>query len=149
MSEDHEQTTERRGSSKQIIEHLLAERQQLLGLLLQVSDMKVENDNINTDVLDEFCQVTVDYIASGHFGLYERIVEGTERRRGVADLAVSLYPKIEQSTELALAFNEKYDASDKELDYSTIHEDLSLLGEHLTTRIEYEDELIQKMSEPK
>jgi len=101
------------------------------------------------ELLNEFCQVLVDYIAAGHFGLYERIVEGTERRRSVADLAVKLYPRIEETTQAALAFNEKYDADREDIDMSRLHEELSMLGEELTNRIEYEDQIIKKLSEAK
>ena len=100
--------------------------------------MTAENAvDLDRELLDEFCQVLVDYIASGHFGLYERIVEGTERRRGAAELAVQLYPSIDETTQAALAFNEKYDADRGEIDMSPLHRELSELGKQLTNRIEY------------
>ena len=40
-------------------------------------------DNAIKDVLNDFLEILVDYIASGHFGLYRRIAEGTERRSPV------------------------------------------------------------------
>ena len=150
MSNDTSEAVERRGGTSKVISSMLAERNQLLGLLLQASGMKGDDPaEVDRELLNEFCQVMVDYIASGHFGLYERIVEGTERRRSVADLAVKLYPLIDQTTQAALAFNEKYEAEKEDIDFSRIHEELSTLGEQLTSRIEYEDQLIQKLSEPK
>lgn len=150
MSDKNTGGSERRGGTSDVISNMLEERNRLLALLLQASDMNTEkNQGVDTDLLDEFCQIMVDYIALGHFGLYERIVEGTERRKGVAELAVQLYPTIEASTEIALAFNEKYDTDKEDIDYSRIHEDLSVLGENLTSRIEHEDQLIQKLSEGK
>lgn len=82
---------------------MLAERNQLLSFLIECSAFKSGNTaDLDREVLNEFCQILVDYIASGHFGLYERIVEGTERRGGGADLAVKLYPLIDEKTQIAL-----------------------------------------------
>ena len=150
MTEDDIETLERRGGTSELISNMLTERNQLLALLLQASSMGTGNGaDLDRELLNEFCQVLVDYIASGHFGLYERIVEGTERRRSVADLAVKLYPRIEKTTQAALAFNEKYDADREDIDTSRLHEELSILGEELTNRIELEDQIIKKLSEPK
>ncbi len=150
MAEEDTETGERRGGTSELIRNMLKERNQLLSLLLQASGMRPGNGaDPDRELLNEFCQVLVDYIAAGHFGLYERIVEGTERRRSVADLAVKLYPRIEETTQAALAFNEKYDADREDIDMSRLHEELSMLGEELTNRIEYEDQIIKKLSEAK
>lgn len=141
--------SERRGRSTELIENMLKERKQLLALLFQITDLGGhELQDSERDIFDEFCQVLVDYIAAGHFGLYARISEGTERRKSVADLAVKIYPKIEQSTEVALAFNERYDPNKSEpMDFTDIDEILSNLAESITTRIELEDQLISRMLE--
>lgn len=147
MSRQNNGVEERRGGTPRLISNMLNERNQLLSLLLRAYELKEdESGDIDRELLNEFCQVLVDYIAAGHFGLYERIVEGTERRRGVADLAVKLYPRIDETTQAALAFNEKYEADRDDIDLSGLHEELSLLGEELTTRIEYEDQLINELS---
>ncbi|MCG8325922.1 MAG: sigma D regulator [Thiotrichales bacterium] len=142
-------SNERRGGSAQLIENMLKERKQLLALLFQISEMDTgELAESCRDTFDEFCQVLVDYIAAGHFGLYARISEGTERRRSVAELAVKIYPRIEQTTEIALAFNERFDpARPDAMDFSGIEEILSSLAENITTRIELEDQLIAKVLE--
>ena len=142
MRESTDQTQERRSQSNELIQHMLKERNQLLSLLLQVSNKNItQTDN----ELEEFVEVLVDYIAAGHFGLYERISEGKERRKAVSDLALKIYPRIEKTTEIALAFDEKYNSDSEHEDFSKLQADLSLLGEELTTRIELEDQLIQLM----
>ena len=150
MSEQLNEVQERRTGSQELIQHMLKERNQLLALLLQVSSDSShhESEQLITD-LEEFVQVLVDYIAAGHFGLYERIAEGKERRKAISELAVKIYPRIEQSTQIALAFDEKYnpDKEDRQLD--EFPQDVSKLGEELTTRIELEDQLIQLMLDPK
>ncbi|MEM7026890.1 MAG: Rsd/AlgQ family anti-sigma factor [Pseudomonadota bacterium] len=144
MSNNVEQIQERRNASQQVIERMLKERNQLFSLLLQVSSD--ENQSIDPkDDLEELVQVLVDYIAAAHFSLYERISEGKERRKAISDLAITIYPRIEQTTEIALAFDEKYNPDNKDRDLKNLHADLSLLCEELTTRIELEDQLINSL----
>ena len=142
-----EQTvTERRTSNNQLIENMLVERKQLLSLLFQLPGVGAEESSeSDKELFEDFCQVLVDYIAAGHFGLYARIAEGQERRKAVADLAAQFYPRIEQSTEIALAFNEKYDSKSAKYPLPELQKDISKLGEEMTTRIELEDQLIESI----
>ena len=61
----------------------------------------------------------------------------------MADLAVKVYPRIEQTTKTALAFEEKYNPDKTAADFSALEADLSDLGEALSTRMEFEDQLIE------
>ena len=150
MKEQLDTIQERRSGSQELIQHMLKERNQLLSLLLQVSSEDSGDDKVQTTSnLEEFIQVLVDYIAAGHFGLYERISEGKERRKAVSDLAVEIYPRIEQTTEIALSFDEKYNPENNGANLNHLQKDLSRLGEELATRIELEDQLIQLIIEPK
>ncbi|MBL1141966.1 MAG: Rsd/AlgQ family anti-sigma factor [Proteobacteria bacterium] len=150
MKEQLSEVQERRGGSQELIQHMLKERNQLLTLLLEVSSdsSHKESERLVTD-LEEFVQVLVDYIAAGHFGLYDRISEGRERRKAISDLAMEVYPRIEQSTQIALAFEEKYNPDNENRELEHFPQDVSVLGEELATRIELEDQLIQLMLEPK
>jgi regulator of sigma D len=149
MKEQLSEIQERREGSQELIQHMLKERNQLLSLLLDVSSdsTQKESEQLATD-LEEFVQVLVDYIAAGHFGLYERIAAGKERRKAISDLAVEIYPRIEQTTQIALAFDEKYNPENENRELEQFPQDVSMLGEELTTRIELEDKLIQLMIEP-
>ncbi|HSR62132.1 MAG TPA: Rsd/AlgQ family anti-sigma factor [Gammaproteobacteria bacterium] len=137
-------TTDRRKNSTHLINNMLDERKQLLALLMQLSELDGDNpDESDGELVQEFCQVLVDYIAAGHFGLYQRIASGTERRKEVVQLSKSIYRDIEKTTQAALDFNEKYDIENRNL--SGLPRDLSSLGEQLTTRIELEDQLIARL----
>ena len=150
MAEHLEVSQERRVQSNELIEHMLNERKQLLSLMLQVSEEGLDATSQNSVIdLEEFVQVLVDYIAAAHFGLYERIAEGKERRKAVSALAIKIYPRIEQTTEIALAFDEKYNPGNKERELHRFQEDLSMLGEELATRIELEDQLISLILQAK
>ena len=149
MSDQQQNKQERRSYTSELIDHMLVERDQLLSLLLKVSDLEHgEQNESDGEVLEEFCQVLVDYIAAGHFGLYDRIIKKTERRKKVADLALRIYPGIDKTTQTALIFNEKYEPGKGERSRSELHLDLSKLGEELATRIELEDQLIGCLKNP-
>ena len=148
MAVKRKRIKERRGQTSKLIDHMLVERHQLLALLLQTSSIKSASpSDADLELLNEFCQLLVDYIAAGHFGLYERIVNKKERRKSVARVAVQVYPKIDETTQVALSFNERYDPDNAGTDFKQLNEDLSGLGVALTTRIEMEDQLIRQLFE--
>jgi regulator of sigma D len=150
MPDSRKNLKERRGQTTKLIDHMLVERNQLLSLLLQTSSIRSSAPTeADLDLLNEFCQVVVDYIAAGHFGLYERIIEKKERRKSVANLAMQVYPSIDETTQTALSFNEKYDLDNADMNLSNLTEDLSRLGEALTARIELEDRLIRQLFKPR
>ena len=136
----------RRNATSRQIRHMLDERNELLAQLFKVSELTHHGqDEPDAGLLEEFCELVVDYIAAGHFGLYQRIAEGTERRSRVTGMARKLYPKIEKSTKIALAFSEKYKIDGQHDRPDKLQRDLSALGEALTARIELEDQLIAAM----
>ena len=133
----------KRNSTSRQIRQMLDERKELLAMLLRVSDLTHHGqDEPDAGLLEEFCELVVDYIAAGHFGLYQRIEKGKERRSRVAVLAHNIYPEIEKTTQRALAFSEKYKIDGEHDRPERLQNDLSELGMVLTTRIELEDKLI-------
>jgi len=72
---------------------MLEERQQMLVVYSQVAGIEpYKGRRANATQLTQFCQILVDYIAAAHFGVYERIAEGKERRQNVLDVAGAIYP---------------------------------------------------------
>ncbi|MHB8743515.1 MAG: sigma D regulator [Sulfuricaulis sp.] len=142
---------DRRLGSQELVQKLVAERTEMLSLYCQLAGLESYTNGKNSrnkpvrEVLQKFCQVLVDYIAAGHFSLYERIVNGTERRQQIAALAEKLYPEIASTTESALDFNDKYDCSDHCEISMAFSDDLSHLGEKIAFRIELEDRLIKQL----
>jgi regulator of sigma D len=141
---------DRRRSSRDLLKKLVAERTEMLVLYCRLAGLESYSENPGKDssrkLLQQFCQLLVDYIAAGHFSLYERIVNATERRRDVANLAEELYPRISETTEAALDFNDKYDCGDHCDITASFSDDLSRLGEKLASRIELEDRLLKLLS---
>ena len=142
---------ERRAVTQDTVQKLVAERTEMLALYCQLAGLEPYKNGKNSratpaqELLQKFCQVLVDYIAAGHFSLYERIVNGTERRQQVSELAEKLYPQIASSTEAALDFNDKYDCGDHCEIGLAFSDDLSQLGEKLAARIELEDTMIKHL----
>ena len=149
MTQTFEQDDNPRPRTRKRIDDLLQQRRRMLVLLWELS--KLDPNDIDTttkDVLDEFLETLVDYIASGHFRLYRRISEGKERRFPVVETAKEIYPRISQTTDIAIDFTDRYEAADDGRLRSQVTEDLSALGEEVTTRIELEDRLILAMLGP-
>jgi regulator of sigma D len=149
MTEENATTTHERPRTRKVIEALLKERQDMLVLLWELSKKDLQNvDQGMVDVLDDFIEILVDYIAAGHFSLYRRIAEGKERRTPVLKTAQEIYPRIAETAEVAIEFSERYEAADKGRLTSHLANDLSTLGEEVTARIELEDKLIMAMLGP-
>lgn len=137
-------TQERRGRSQDLVNKLVAERTEMLANFCRLAGIEPYTPDREPvqKMLQEFCQILVDYIAAGHFALYERISEGKERRQEVRDVAERVYPQIMKSTDTALDFNDKYDCEDHCTALDSLSADLSRLGEDLALRIELEDQLL-------
>ena len=141
--------SERRRGTRDSVTKMVQERTEVLSLYWRLAGLDPFNESGQRTsaqkLLQEFCQLLVDYIAAGHFSLYERIVNGTERRRELADLAQELYPRIADTTNAALDFNDKYDCDEHYEIAESFKSDLSRLGEELAVRIELEDKLIARL----
>jgi regulator of sigma D len=147
MSMTEAQGTDRRGRTQQMVRKLLDERQEMLSKFCRVAGLEPYAElNPGADLLQEFCEVLVDYSAFGHFEIYERIVAGRERRSQVVEVAREVYPRIAEASEVAVEFNDKYDASDHKLDLQQLDRDLCKLGEELALRIEMEDRIIEALT---
>ncbi len=148
MNPEVQEQQDRRSGTRSLIDKMLSQRQKMLVLFERCAGIEPYSDERpNDDLLQEFSQILVDYIASGHFGLYERISEGKERRRGIVELAEQLYPRIANTTQVAVEFNDIYEKSNGTEIGGDMLKVLSKLGEELAVRIDLEDQLISEMLE--
>lgn len=131
-------------TTERIVEELLSERQSMLALYCKVAGLApFHHEKSIREELKEFCQILVDYTALIHLEIYERIVEGKERRAEVIDIAEQLHEQLVELTTQIIDFNDKYDESDHQLILNHLDDDLSELGEILAFRAELEDRLIR------
>ena len=136
----------RRVQMSSLIDELIQERQQVWSLYCKVADMKpFTSEQPIQNLLNEFCQILIDYISLGHFGIYQRIIEGNERRNAVLRAAETIYPEIAETTEAAVSFNDKYVKPNNSEIIESLEQDLSILGEKLAQRIDAEDQLCSVM----
>ncbi|HEY5790267.1 MAG TPA: Rsd/AlgQ family anti-sigma factor [Gammaproteobacteria bacterium] len=97
--------------------------------------------------LQNFCQLLVDYVASGHFGLYEALRSEGDCQDTMWNLAERIYPRISATTDTLMRFNDKYNCADFCEIGDDLGNDLSAAGEALATRIELEDQVIGPLCE--
>ena len=141
---------ERRSRTHKEIKQLIEERNSVLSQyynLAKLTENPEEDLTETRELLEEFCQELVDYMAIGHFEIYRRIEEGNERRDEITTLADQIMPRINATTQIAIAFNDLFDNT-SDLDgetYNQLPAYLTKLGEELATRIELEDQLIDTL----
>ena len=141
---------ERRSRTQKEIKQLIEKRNSVLSQYYNLAKFTEDNDNnLNDtrDLLEDFCQELVDYMAIGHFEIYRRIEEGNERRDEITSLANKIMPRINDTTQVAVAFNDLFEnASDLKDDvYKQLPTYLAKLGEELATRIDLEDQFIDTL----
>ena len=144
---------DRRTRTQKEIKQLIAERNSVLSKYYNLTNHADDTGDIEAlqELLQEFCQDMIDYIATGHFEIYRRIEEGVERRNEIIELSDDVFHKIINTTKVAINFNDLYDYSN---DFNSdllknFPTQLSELGEHLAVRIELEDQFINTLLSPK
>ena len=141
---------DRRARTRKEIKQLIAERNNVLSQyynLASHADQNQSDDEETMELLQEFCQDLVDYLATGHFEIYRRIEEKEERRSEIMHLANQVFDRIAETTAVAVAFNDLYDTSEEFNPdvLKQLPQQLSKLGEELAIRIDLEDRFINTL----
>ncbi|WP_341502183.1 sigma D regulator [Gallaecimonas sp. GXIMD4217] len=136
------------GGASDTIDRWFAERQQLLVCFCELA-AKAPNGQTplpDTAQLESFCELLMDYLSAGHFEIFEQIVSQCEKR-GPDSLALAnrIYPKITETTQAILDFNDRYAEIESEEQLFDLGRELGRLGEVLERRFELEDRLIQTL----
>jgi regulator of sigma D len=136
-----------------LIGKLLAKRQETLVFYNRLAGLKSASEpSALQPLLQQFCQALVDYVALWHFEVYECLEENANNSaccRHVKQLARELCPQIARTTQAAIDFNDRHDGNQTELEeIDSLRRELSQLGEHLATRVDLEDQLIDAIQTP-
>lgn len=128
---------------EELLTRWLKERRALLGKYTEIVvalDHRVDHDAIQIRQR-ALCELLVDYASAGHFEVFHELIDEAERfADGSCALAERLMPEIGATTEVILAYEEKYgDAVGRT---ENLERDLSALGEVLESRFVLEDQLI-------
>jgi len=132
MPSDYNAGTERRGRSREKLATLVKTRTETLSLYTELANQQpFEGDEVTREALQDFCQALIDYTP-------------------VIEVAGSIYPRIAQTTDRILRFNDRYEdvdlmSCDGEV-LERLSADLSSLGETLAERIQLEDQVISAMA---
>ena len=139
----------RRTRQTDTINNLLQERQQVLVSMCELAELEAGELPPDTVIhkLRNFNQQLVDYTALGHFEIYERIIDGKERRGNIKLVADRVYPLISKTTQLFVDYNDKYEGTDEAESLTDLYQDLSSIGEAMAERIESEDMLLREISD--
>jgi len=138
---------DRRKRQSDTIKALISERQGVIVAMCDLAELESKDTTANTilENLKSFSQALIDYTALGHFEIYERIIDGQERREKVKRIANRVYPSISSTTEHFVDFNDKYDGADNTESLVDLYKDLSSVGEAIAARIESEDKLLNEL----
>lgn len=143
MSAVIESIPERRRGAADLISELRKERHEVWSMYCRIAELKpFSSSNKVQNRLAEFSQLLVDYVSLWHFGVYERLLSGSERRQSLLSVANEIYPELSKTTDAAIVFNDKYEAAAKNhMPPDNLEQDLSILGENLAIRMGLEDRL--------
>lgn len=121
----------------------LKERRAMLGKYTEIVvtlDSTLESSQLQPRQ-QALCELLVDYVSAGHFEIFHQLINEAETfADGSGALAEKLLPAIGDTTEVILAYEEKY--GDNGEYPETLERDLSALGEVLESRFVLEDRLI-------
>lgn len=121
----------------------LKERRGVLGKYTEIVvslDSNLEHDRLQL-LQQALCELLVDYVSAGHFEVFHQLIDEAESfADGSGALAEKLMPAIGDTTEVIMAYEEKYSGAQGHQE--KLKRDLSALGEVLESRFVLEDRLI-------
>ncbi len=135
--------------TQETIDALLDLRKKMITAYCKLSGVSDFNNRdaetglIDSEHLQTFCDIMANYVATGHFGVYQRIIEGKERGKAVKEATKVFYPTIGETTDYLVDFNDKYDTFDgSEKSVEILSKDAPRLGQIISTRSELEDKIL-------
>jgi len=146
---DNENNKTTVGCKNTAVDNWLAERSQMIVQFCKLSGYRNQAELPESEQINGFCDILIDYVSAGHFEVYEQIVNNCDiNGPSSIELLNSLYPNISKTTDIVVDFNEKYSKIlvDKNGKGSSFDADLSLLGEAIAQRVELEDDLIDTLN---
>ena len=143
MPKAHNNPKQQFEAVENLLTRWLKERRTLLGKYTEI--VVTLDSGLDAQVLtsrqNALCELLVDYVSVGHFEVFHELINEAETfADGGCALAEKVMPAIGDTTEVILAYEEKYSAATGHQD--KLKRDLSALGELLESRFLLEDQLI-------
>lgn len=142
-----EQAQAQWGGASQEIDHWLTERKELLVRYCQLAGLPPYDKEVgaqslpSSEALQSFCQILVDYVSTGHFEIYEQIVQDCDNKPKTTEYISGIAP----STDVALDFNDHYAEVESNDDLTGLDKHLSRLGQSMEARFAIEDLLLAEL----
>ncbi|WP_300005322.1 sigma D regulator [uncultured Cedecea sp.] len=147
-----ENLTERVGGSNELVDQWLQARKHLLVAYYNMVGIKPNKEShtaLDEKALDTFCQSLVDYLSSGHFNIYNRIMSKLEDEKSSSSIT-QIYAKLEQNTQkIMVLYDSHLENAIEADDWSEFQQALSQVGECLETHFSLEDKLITRVIDNK
>lgn len=138
---------EHRLQTRKLAQELLEKRAQLWTLREQLAGLQpYRPDQPLEPLLRQFCQELIDYVSLEHFGIFHHLFNGNEKDTSLVGLAEEIYPRMIETTDAALDFNDKCETFTAESLRNELPGELAVLGDELALRGELEDRLLQGMA---
>lgn len=148
-----EQAEQKWGGMHDLVDSWLNERKQLLVQYCELAGLppfeRADKALPTKDRVESFCEILMDYISAGHFELFDKIMEECSQEDSNKKLAEEIYPKITETTDSALTFNDYYANISDEDELSGFDQNLAVLGERMEERFELEDQLLATIENSK
>ncbi|GKW18217.1 anti-RNA polymerase sigma 70 factor [Pectobacterium actinidiae] len=142
--------TEYVGGNNALIDQWLQARKQLLVAYYHLVGIKPNKEALSLldeEALDNFCQNLVDYLSTGHFHLYEKMLhEAATHSEQVLALSTQLDLALQNNTQQIMTFYDSHLAAAIDHDNCLeFQQALSHVGEALEARFTLEDRMIQQV----
>ncbi|AVT56937.1 sigma D regulator [Pectobacterium versatile] len=142
--------TEYVGGNNALIDQWLQARKQLLVAYYHLVGIKPNKEALSLldeEALDNFCQSLVDYLSTGHFHLYEKMLhEAATHSEQVLALSTQLDLALQNNTQQIMTFYDSHLAAAIDHDNCLeFQQALSHVGEALEERFTLEDNMIQQV----
>ncbi|ASN87531.1 sigma D regulator [Pectobacterium versatile] len=142
--------TEYVGGNNALIDQWLQARKQLLVAYYHLVGIKPNKEALSLldeEALDNFCQNLVDYLSTGHFHLYEKMLhEAATHSEQVLALSTQLDLALQNNTQQIMTFYDSHLAAAIDHDNCLeFQQALSHVGEALEERFTLEDNMIQQV----
>lgn len=147
-----EQAEKKWGGINKLIDSWLSERKDLLVRYCKLAALPpFERPNHSLPEFSDikaFCELLMDYASTGHFELYDKILEECSPHSKDEESVQAITSKIKATTDTALSFNDNYAELSEKDDMADFVSNLTMLGEELEERFELEDQLLETFNKP-
>jgi len=150
MQRKFEQTQKQLGGNNPIMDQWLHDRGKLIKNycdLVQFSIIHIDGFFTNKEILP-FCDNLIDYLSTGHFKLYNRLMNDWDKIGYTPTQEMNLhYCALKETTDKLLTFYDAYLNKIEDIKGSELANDVEKLGKELEQRFDIEDCLIKLILE--